>query len=133
MKLRHPILSILSIIVLVGASIAGPATSASAGTDRWTSTTDSTPTGGVAIFDADSADGEILYVCDLDRDGHVAYGRFTWIGGSISFVDSGEEDGRCTVTAAFEVPEGSPVAVTACLSNKLSGTLDYCRTLGATA
>src|SRR5688500_9116300 len=64
MKLRHPILSILSIIVLVGASIAGPATSASAGTDRWTSTTDSTPTGGVAIFDADSADGEILYVCD---------------------------------------------------------------------
>ena len=96
-------------------------------------TTDSAPTGGVAIFDADSANDEIFSVCDLDADGHIAYGLFSWAGQSLSFLDWAEEDGQCDSTTQPNVPEGQIVRVTACLVNKLSGGYDYCRTMLGTA
>jgi hypothetical protein len=133
-KARRPILSILSIIAVVAATVLATPSSAYAGTDRWVLTTDSAPTGGVAIFDADSANDEIFYVCDLDADGHIAFGQFSWAGTqSFSFLDWAEEDGQCDSTTLWNVPEGQTVTVTACLVNKLSGGYDYCRTMLGTA
>ncbi|MEU5881209.1 hypothetical protein [Spirillospora sp. NPDC047279] len=91
-------------------------------------TSDSAPTGGAAIFDADHATGEYFYACDLDADGHWAYANFSWGGQSLTIRDYGEENGTCTESTAVDFPEGQSVLVTACLINKITRSLDYCRT-----
>jgi len=121
-------------LVCGAVSTAAPASAAVARDGVVVYTTDGNPGGGAAFY----PDGELLQVCDRQKDGLRVSAVLMWSDSSMSHhvrvedANGSDPISNCA-TKDFAIAEGTKVAVEVCLRNGPSGALRFCDIVRTTA